>query len=55
MQDRYDAGKKGFKMQGVGGRTGGMQDKKDAGQEGCRKGGAQERKAEGKRAEKKVG
>ena len=31
-------------MQGLGCRTGGMQDRRDAGQEGCRKGGMQERR-----------
>ena len=42
-----DAGKQGFRiggMQGVGCRTGEMQDRRDAGNEGCRKDGMQERR-----------
>ena len=40
-------------MQGVGCRTGGMQDRMDAGKEGCRKGGIGERNDEERRDEEK--
>ena len=39
-------------MQGLGCRTGGMQDRRDAGQEGCRKGGMQERRDAGNEGNK---
>ena len=46
MQDRSDAGHEGCRTGVI--RTGGVQDRKDAGKVGCRKGGMQERWDAGK-------